>query len=142
HDATAGFVAPPGSTWSDEMVDWSPGDDPVLCHNDVCPENVVYRDGTAVALLDFEFAAPGRRVYDLASLARMCAPIETDEDAARTGRRGLDPFSRLRVCADAYGLDGGGRRQLLDVLDEQFERSGEFVRRRMERGEQAFIDMW
>ena len=29
-----------------------------MCHNDVCPENVVFRDGIAVALLDFEFAAP------------------------------------------------------------------------------------
>lgn len=142
HDATAGFVAPEGTSWSDEMLDWSPGPDAVICHNDVCPENVVFREGVAVVLLDFEFAAPGRRTYDLASLARMCAPIETDEDAARTGRGGLDPAARLAVVASAYGLDGAGRRELLGVLDEQFERSGEFVRRRMAKGEQAFIDMW
>ena len=142
HDAVAGFSAPPDATRSDEMVDWAPGPDPVICHNDVCPENVVYRDGAAVVLLDFEFAAPGRRTYDLASLARMCVPIETDEDAARTGRGGLDAAARLAVAADAYGLDAPGRVELLEVLSEQFDRSGEFVRRRMERGEQAFVDMW
>ena len=80
----------------------APGE--VICHNDVCPENVVYRGGTAVALLDFDFAAPGSRVYDLARLALMTVPVDTPEDAARTGRGDLDPFARLRVVADAYGL--------------------------------------
>ncbi|HKY15172.1 MAG TPA: phosphotransferase [Microthrixaceae bacterium] len=142
HDATAGFLAPPGATWSDELADPEPGDDAVPCHNDVCPENVVYREGTAVALLDFEFAAPGRRVWDVAALARMCVPIETDDDAARTGRRGLDPFTRLRVVADAYGLDAEGRVELVDVLTQQFESAGAFVRRRIEAGEAAFVEMW
>jgi Ser/Thr protein kinase RdoA (MazF antagonist) len=45
-----------------------PGD-VVICHNDVFPEYVVYRDGIAFALLGFDFAAPGRRVYDVACLA-------------------------------------------------------------------------
>ena len=78
--------------------------DTVICHNDVCPENVVFRGGVAVALLDFDFAAPGTRLHDLARLALMTVPIDTPEDAARTGRGGLDPFTRLRVVADAYGL--------------------------------------
>lgn len=142
HDAVAGFVAPVGATWSEEMTDPAPGDDTVICHNDVCPENVVYRDGEAIALLDFEFAAPGRRTWDLACMARMCVPIETDVDAARTGRAGLDPFSRLRVVADAYGLDEPGRRELLEILAHQVADGGTFVRRRIEAGETAFIEMW
>jgi len=28
-----------------------------LCHNDVCPDNVVFRDGHAAALIDFDLAA-------------------------------------------------------------------------------------
>lgn len=142
HDAVEGFVPPPDARWSDEMADPAPGPDAVVCHNDVCPDNVVYRNGEAVALLDFEFAAPGRRVWDVAALARMCAPVETNEDAARTGRAGLDPYHRLRVVADAYGLNDGQRRDLLVALGEQFETGGEFVRRRVEAGERAFIEMW
>ena len=157
HDATVGFVAHDGATWSDELVDpqgrsdsghggakevHRDSEDLVICHNDICPENVVFRDGVAVALLDFDFAAPGRRVWDVACMARMCVPVETDEDAARTGRRGLDPVSRLRVVADAYGLKGPERTELVDVLSHQFEGDGTFVKRRVDAGEPAFIEMW
>lgn len=141
HEATVGFVAPAGLGWSDELADPTPGPAPILAHNDVCPENVVCRNGEAVALLDFDFAAPGRRVWDLASMARMCVPIDTDDDAALTGRRGLDPAARLRVVADAYELDADARAELLDTLTQQFERGGDFVRRRVEAGEPAFIAM-
>ena len=56
-----------------------------MCHNDVCLENIVFRNGLAVGLLDFDFAAPGRPVYDLAQFARMCVPIDDDLSAARLG---------------------------------------------------------
>lgn len=142
HEATVGFVAPPGASWSAEMADPEPGADPVVCHGDVCPENVVFRDADAVALLDFDFAAPGRRTFDLASMARMCVPIDDDKVAARTGRAGLDPVARLRVAADGYGLDLGQRVELVEVLAQQVEEGGRFVRRRVEAGEPAFVAMW
>ena len=63
HDAARGFDHRE-FTWDDSLAD--PAGGTLVCHNDVCPENVVFRDGIAVALLDFEFAAPGRPVYDLA----------------------------------------------------------------------------
>ena len=52
-------------------------------------------------------------------------------------RRGLDPVTRLRVVADAYGLAAEQRLELLDVLGERFANGGTFVRRRIEAGEQA-----
>jgi hypothetical protein len=140
HDAQHGYVAPPEAAWSDEMADSVVG--PMICHNDVCPENVVFRDGIAVALLDFDFAAPGRPLHDLVQFAKMWVPLDTDEDAARSGRAGLDPFHRLRVVVDSYGLPPG-RTEFLDLLGESIVavRAGGFVRRRIEAGDQAFIDM-
>ena len=114
----------------------------MVCHNDVCPENVVFRGASATALIDFDFAAPGRRVWDVAAMARLCAPIETAEDAARTGRGTLNPVRRLRVVADAYGLDEASRHDLLDALTTQIDQRGEFVRRRVEAGQPAFVAMW
>lgn len=60
-----------GLEWSDELAD--PVGGPVVCHNDVCLENVVFRHGVAVGLIDFDFAAPGRPAYDLAQFAHMAS---------------------------------------------------------------------
>lgn len=139
HDASVGLDL--GEvTWSDEMAD--PVDGEVMCHNDVCLENVVLRDGEAVAFLDFDFAAPGRREFDLASFVRMCVPIDDDTNSSRLGWHTPDRPARLRLVCDEYGLDRVGRIVLIDCLSDSIARGGEFVRRRVEAGETAFIEMW
>ena len=112
HDASIGLSLA-GESWSSEMAD--PHGGPVMCHNDVCLENVVFRDGSAVALLDFDFAAPGRREFDLAAFARMCVPIDDDSNASRLGWASIDKPMRLRVVCDAYGCDESGRADVLRV---------------------------
>jgi thiamine kinase-like enzyme len=128
-----------GATWNRELADPKGGE--VICHNDVCLENVVFQDGVAVALLDFDFAAPGRRVCDTASFARMFIPLDTPDDAARTGREGLDPFRRLRIVADAYGLVPD-RRALVAMISKQLGAGRAFVERRVDAGDEAFTQMW
>jgi hypothetical protein len=140
HRAARSFVVVAGETWSDEMAD--PVGGSVVCHNDVCLENLVFRDGEAVALLDFDFAAPGRPVYDLASFARMCVPIDDDVNRARFGWQGKDLAGRLRLVADEYGLNGEERGEVIAALDGSIARGGEFVLRRVEAGDPNFIAMW
>jgi len=136
----AELVGPSVATWSSELAD--PAGGSVVCHNDVCLENVVFRDGTAVALLDFDFAAPGRPVYDLAQFARLCVPVNDEISAARLGWRRADKPARLRLVADSYGLDATARRQLVEVMADSIARGGEFVRRRVEAGDPNFTGMW
>jgi Phosphotransferase enzyme family len=139
HDASDGVDFGDRSRWSTELADPSGGE--VICHNDVCPENVVYRDGQAVALLDFDYAAPGRRVYDLAQLAKMCCPLDHPANAAFVGLGELDPVARLRLIADAYGL-GPDRRGFLDAINDAIQVGEAFVRRHVEQGDPAFVAMW
>jgi hypothetical protein len=127
------------STWSDELADPSGG--PIVCHNDVCMENVVFRDGLAVGLLDFDFAAPGRPIYDLAQFARMCVPIDDDMSAERLGWNINDNPGRLRLVTDTYGLDAKARADLIDCLDRTMDRGEDFVRRRVAAGDPNFIRM-
>jgi Phosphotransferase enzyme family len=112
---------------------------PIICHNDICLENVVFRDGEAVGLLDFDFAAPGRLIYDLAAFALMCVPIDDELSAARRGWDPVDRPTRLRLVADTYGLNDSGRLQMLDHLDRSTQRGGVFVQRRVEAGDPNFI---
>ncbi len=139
HEASRAFD-PSNGSWSGEMADPASGE--IVVHNDICPENVVCRDGVAVGFLDFDFAAPGRPVYDLSQMVRMCGPVDDDVSAARNGWAPADRSARVRLAADAYGLDGDARRELLVVLDESMARSGEFVRARVEAGDPNFIAMW
>ncbi|HEV3265136.1 MAG TPA: phosphotransferase [Acidimicrobiales bacterium] len=129
-----------GLEWSGELAD--PAGGPVVCHNDVCLENVVFRDGVAVGLIDFDFAAPGRPVYDVAQFARMCVPIDDDLSASRLGWEPSDRPRRLRLVADVYGLDDEQRVELVQILAIAMEHGGEFVRRRVEAGDPNFIRMW
>jgi hypothetical protein len=139
HDAAGGFD-PQGLTWDDSLAD--PAGGTLVCHNDVCPENVVFRDGIAVALLDFEFAAPGRPVYDLAHLARLCVPIDDEFDQARLGWRPAGGPARLRLVADAYGLDRDGRAELLAAMNDAIDRVEAAVRCRVDADDPNFVEMW
>jgi hypothetical protein len=118
------------------------GGGPVICHNDVCLENVVFRDGVAVSLLDFDFAAPGRPTHDLAAFARMCVPIDDDISRRMVGWLDRDLPRRLRLVADVYGLERPQREEIVASLDHSIRQGGEFVRRHAEAGEPGFVAMW
>jgi Ser/Thr protein kinase RdoA (MazF antagonist) len=138
HDAVRSFAPTPGLAWSDELAD--PCGGLIVCHNDVCPENVVFRNGEAVALLDFDFAAPGRPVWDLAHAARMWIPLRPPELAGE--RAHLDPFHRLAVLASGYGLDSVEHQPLVDAIVTGKQLGTRFVERRVRAGEPAFREAW
>ncbi|MBP2352320.1 hypothetical protein JOF29_003403 [Kribbella aluminosa] len=132
HDAARGFHSQ-GLSWNDSLAD--PAGGTLVCHNDVELSNVVFREGVAVALLDFDFAAPGRRVYDLAQLGRLCVPIEDDFDQDRIGWLPADRPARLRLVADAYGLDRDGRVELLAAMNDALARIEAAARRSIAAGD-------
>jgi thiamine kinase-like enzyme len=93
--------------------------------------------------LDFDFAAPGRPVYDLACFARMCVPIDDAENRARFGwHEGDDLPARLRLVADTYGLGSEERTDVVRALDNSIAQGGEFVQRRVNAGDPNFTAMW
>ncbi len=64
HDATADY-SDPEATW--RGVPRQPHE--VICHNDFAPYNMVFRDHELIGVIDWDFAAPGPRLWDLAYLA-------------------------------------------------------------------------
>jgi hypothetical protein len=138
HDAVRSFSRPHHLQWSNDLAD--PNGGSIICHNDVCPENVVFRGGEAVALLDFDMAAPGRPVWDLAQTARMWIPLRPADLAGE--RSHLDPLHRLAVLAASYGLDSGDHESLVDAIVISKRLGTRFVERRVRAGEPAFVEAW
>jgi hypothetical protein len=87
------------------------GDHEVVCHNDLSPKNTVYRPTGAglrpVAFLDWDLAAPGPRVHDVAQMCSTFLALGPSCD--------LDEAARMvRVLTDAYGL--ADRDRLIDTI--------------------------
>ena len=116
HDAVAGFDATGLTGWSGEWTD--PRGGPVVCHNDLFPENVVFRDGVAVALIDFDMAGPGRPLWDLAIAAEEWSPLHAPGARLATPDA-LDAVHRLGLLTAAYGLPPDRAEELLDVVVEE-----------------------
>src|SRR5215471_8106223 len=86
----------------------------LVSHNDVHPANLVFRDGRAVALIDFDLAGPGSAIWDFAAASRSWAPLQDDRDIAdcRQGR----VLERFRIFMDGYGLTRTGRREVAEAV--------------------------
>ncbi|MFJ2237901.1 phosphotransferase [Streptomyces sp. NPDC087859] len=116
HEASAAIPVDEGVKWPRSLSD--PAGGTMLCHNDVCTENVVFRDGRAAALIDFDLAAPGRAVWDVAMTARYWVPMLDPTSAAVLYPAGLDTPTRLRILADGYGLSRQERTELPGVIEQ------------------------
>lgn len=97
HDASIGFGLD-GAVWQ------APAKVPseVICHNDFSPHNLAYdAAGHVVGAIDFDFASPGPRLWDLAYYATRAVPLTDRTPPNAPGM--ADAERRVRLLLDAYG---------------------------------------
>jgi Ser/Thr protein kinase RdoA (MazF antagonist) len=147
HDASEGWVPPPELDWfnrhrmpTDLPPDLAalPAPD-LVAHGDVTPQNVVFRDGLPVALIDFDMARPLPRLLDVLSTAMWWVPLQAPEDRAPAQRDVAVP-ARLTLFLDAYG--GVDRGALLDVADLAWRRSWHAMRHNARTLGGGWARMW
>lgn len=112
----------------------------LVSHNDVHPANLVFRDGRAVGLIDFDLAGPGSAVWDFAAAARYWVPLldERDVDDCRRGRWA----ERLRLFLDASRLAGAARAEVAEAIVPNHDWTYAIVRDAAAAGHQGFADHW
>jgi hypothetical protein len=112
----------------------------LVSHNDVHPANLVFRDGRAVALIDFDWAGPGSATWDFAAAARYWAPLQDDRDIA-DGRQGRS-LERFRIFLQASGLPRADRRRVAEAVVANHDWTYAIVTEAAAAGHQGFADHW
>ncbi|HLN16854.1 MAG TPA: phosphotransferase [Acidimicrobiales bacterium] len=139
HQASATLDRTALAGWATGFAD--PEGGPVVCHDDVSPENVVFCDGRAVALIDFDLAAPGRPLWDVARAAQQWAPLMAP--GARPGYpEGLDATARFGRFTRAYGLDPEQADELLALVAAVRRVTLRHVRDELARGHPRLEEHW
>jgi hypothetical protein len=78
-----------------------------VCHNELFPQNTVFRSGMPVVFIDWDTAAPGPRAWDIGVAAWRWVPFFRDEKCRATGLpTGVaEKARRFRLLLGAYGLE-------------------------------------
>ena len=137
HRAVASFD-PAGYAWPRQVpARYRTG---LVSHNDVHPANVVFRDGRAVALIDFDLAGPGSVTWDFAAAARSFVPLldEADVTDSRRGRA----LARFRTFLAASGLTRAGRLSVAEALVANHDWTYAIVTEAAAAGHAGFADHW
>jgi aminoglycoside phosphotransferase (APT) family kinase protein len=111
------------------------GDGEVVCHNDLSPKNTVYRDLGAglrpVAFIDWDTAAPGRRIHDIAHVCWQYLNLGPDVSDVEQAAR------HLRLICDAYGMTR--REGLLEAILWWQDRCRRGIEAAAEAGDPAMV---
>jgi thiamine kinase-like enzyme len=110
HDATRDFQYLSSDHWQVPELVREPVE--VVCHNDFSPYNTVFREGLPVAMIDFDLAAPGPRVWDLAfavyRFTHLCE-ISNGLTISETVLR-----DEIKLFCNQYGLEP--EREVLEMI--------------------------
>jgi hypothetical protein len=129
HTAVADFQSPPGACWS--QIAPSNGAE-LICHNDLAPWNLIVGPGDW-AFVDWDLAAPGTRLSDLAYAARNFAPLYPNR------RIDLPIVHRLGLLCDVWRVVPA---ELMEAIVWRARADFAGLKARAEAGEQPWLAMW
>jgi Ser/Thr protein kinase RdoA (MazF antagonist) len=131
HDAAEDFVPPADARW---QVAIAPDGAELVCHQDLAPWNLI-RNGQDWTFIDWDAAAPGTRLWDLAYVAQTFAPLVAGGDP------GVDA-PRLRAVVDGYGLDAAGRAALPERMVARTRAMYDLLADGSRTGAQPWARLW
>lgn len=140
HDLSVAYVPPADAAWQYTYPDSTKHE--VICHNDFAPYNMVFRKEKPKALIDWDLAGPGPRIWDIAYAVYRFVPLSWEADIAALKPRLINPVlqsMRLRFFCDAYGLQD--RSDLLDMVRARLEHLCKHMTDRAAEGNPAFQAM-
>lgn len=141
HRAVSDFREPPNAVW---RMNWSPqGRQEIICHFDVAPYNLVLMFNGEISVIDWDVAAPGLPVLEVAKVANSFSPLN---DAVALESLGLSlgemnkelldrMVYRTRLLLANYGI--GQRHGFVDMMALAAKHSRERIVRGAIEGDAA-----
>jgi Ser/Thr protein kinase RdoA (MazF antagonist) len=126
HDTSETFEPPPDAAWASLIP---PDRCDLICHHDLAPWNLVV-DGDRWVFIDWDGAAPGSRLWDLA--------YAVNGFALHAERNLAADVPRLQAMADGYRLDDRQRRELPSLIGARTRAMSDLLRRSAATGEQPW----
>lgn len=140
HRAAAGFRLPTGMHWPPRQLPPGARGD-LVCHTDLCLENVVVREGQAAAFIDFDLATPANPLFDIAIAARHWIPLRDPTDIT-DARSTTDLIHRFELFANAHHLNAAQRHQLTSMLLSFLDSALHSIRHHAESGHPGYSQIW
>jgi hypothetical protein len=139
HCASASLVAPTDAPW--QFMVGAPRAGSVICHNDLSPDNTVYRPaGVPRAFIDWDLAAPAPPVWDVAWAVYRFVPLYDAETCELLGYPTGRQAERLRIFCDAYGLSD--REAVLPTVCDRIRVLYDTARAWGEEGRPGWREVW
>jgi aminoglycoside phosphotransferase (APT) family kinase protein len=137
HDATQGFVTENPQAWQHREVA-APVRVDCIGHHDLGPWNMTF-DGTEVTgIIDWDFAGPSNRAWDLSYVAHRFVPLSSPRLAQAFGwEPPPDRAARLRLLTDTYGR-GISPTELLDLAVVRLYAIAANIEQQIRAGNPAF----
>ncbi|MBS2970286.1 phosphotransferase [Metabacillus sp. KIGAM252] len=143
HDAVSDF--PMKETW--QPIDNTPQPFEVMCHNDFAIYNIIFHQEKPAGVIDFDLAAPGPRLWDIAYTLYTCVPLSRLHHTEAGEAVYYDPLKdserikhRIEKFFDSYGLEGK-KTGFLEMVLLRVEGLCKTMQRKAKEGDMAFQKM-
>ena len=143
HDAVSDF--PLLNEW--KPMDNTPDKIEVVCHNDFAIYNIIFNHEKPVGIIDFDIAAPGPRLWDIAYTLYTCIPLsrlyhtETGEAVYYDPLKDADRIKqRVKLFFESYGIEAM-ENGFLEMVLLRVEGLCIYMKRKASEGDVAFQKM-
>jgi hypothetical protein len=113
----------------------------LIGHVDITPENVVFQDGKAKALIDFDLAKWATRADEIFNMMMWWAPLGDPADADPL-LKDVDVPRRCAILADAYGASEQDRERIVEVAIMRSRRSWYLMKQKADQLGGGWRRMW
>ncbi|KAA0549551.1 phosphotransferase [Bacillus sp. BGMRC 2118] len=142
HDAVSDF--PLTDEW--KPMDNTPDKIEVVCHNDFAIYNIIFNNENPVGVIDFDVAAPGPRLWDIAYTMYTCVPLSRiyhaqtgDTVQYDSGKHAERIKQRVKLFFESYGM--GMEEDYFEMVLQRLEGLCIYMKKKAGEGDIAFQKM-